>query len=223
MRDQWYGDDRDLVKWSALVHLARREEVSRILQVAMLRPGAAPAPLVTAHGKVDPPADVFRHFRDLDDIQRLGVATGLAIEVLKEPFTDRHAYFGRVCARIREPRGGALLVLLDPDVGLAGETHGPGHVTSTEVAAVFEVLRSGDVLVCYQHARKQKDWRGRARRAFANAPGLPSFEVEVLQSEVARDVLLLAAKKPALASERSSDIERTIPRGARERDDAERA
>ena len=195
MRDQWYGDNRDLVKWSVLVHLARREAVSAILHVAMYRPGPAPAPLVTAHGKVDPPAEVFRHFRDLDDIQRLGVATGLAIEVVKEPFTDRIAYFGRVCERVKRRRGGPMLVLLDPDIGLAPETHGPEHVTSTEVARVFEVLRPGDLLVCYQHARKQKDWRGRARRAFANAPGVPSFEVEVLQSEVARDVLLLEVKK----------------------------
>ena len=195
MRDQWYGDNRDLVKWSALVYLARREAVSAILHVAMYRPGSAPAPLATAHGKVHPPSEVFRHFRDLDDIQRRGVATGLAIEVVKEPFTDRTAYFGRVCERVRAPRGGSLLVLLDPDVGLAPEIHGPEHVTSTEVAAVFAALRPGDLLVCYQHARRQKDWRGRARRAFANAPGMPSFEVEVLQSEVARDVLLLAVKK----------------------------
>ena len=36
---------------------------------------------------------------------------------------------------------------------------------------------------------------GRARRAFANAPGVPSFEVEELRSELARDVLLLAVGK----------------------------
>ena len=195
MRDQWYGDNRDLVKWSVLVHLARREAVPAILHVAMCRPDPAPAPLATAHGKVDSPREVFRHFRDLDDIQRLAVATGLAIEVVTEPFTDRSAYFGKVCERVGAPRDGAMLVLLDPDVGLAPEIHGPEHVTSTEVAAVFAALRPGDLLVCYQHARKQKDWRGRARRAFANAPGLPSFEVEVLQSEAARDVLLLAVKK----------------------------
>ena len=96
------------------------------------------------------------------------------------------------------------MVLLDPDVGLAPEIHGPEHVTSTEVAAVFDVLRPGDLLVCYQHARKQKDWRGRARRAFANAPGLPSFEVEVLRSESARDVLMLAVKKNAPTCETPS-------------------
>ena len=205
MRDHWYGDNRDLVKWGALVHLARREAVCAILHVAMYRPGPVPAPLTTAHGKVVPPAEVFHHFRDLDDIQRLALVTGLAIEVLKEPFTDRAAYFGRVCERVRAPRGGSMLVLLDPDVGLAPEVPGPEHVTSVEVAAVFEALRQGDVLVCYQHARKQKDWRGRARRAFANAPGMPSFEVEVLGSELARDVLLLAVKKGASRRDDRSD------------------
>ena len=201
MRDQWYGDNRDLVKWSALVHLARREAVSAILHVAMYRAGPVPAPLATAHGKVNSPAEVFRHFRDLDDIQRLAVVTGLEIDVVKEPFTDRAAYFGRVCERVKAHRRGPMLVLLDPDVGLAPETPGPEHVASAEVATVFAALRQGDLLVCYQHARKQKDWRGRARRAFANAPGVPSFEVEVLQSEVARDVLLLAVKKNVAACE----------------------
>ncbi len=207
MRDQWYGDNRDLVKWSALVHLARREAVSAILHVAMYRPDRALASLSTAHGKVDPPAEVIRHFRDLDDIQRLAAVTRLEIEVLKEPFTDRAAYFVRVCERVKARRGGPMLVLLDPDIGLAPKIHGPEHVTSVEVAAVFAALRQGDLLVCYQHARKQKDWRGRARRAFANAPGLPSFEVEILQSELAPDVLLLAAKKTAAAGDKRTEKE----------------
>jgi hypothetical protein len=209
MRDQWYGDNRDVVKWSALVHLARREAISAILHVAMYRPDQGQPMLATAGGKVDPPDEVLRHFRDLDDIQRLGAATGLTIEVLKEPFTHRAAYFGRLCRHLREPRGGTTLVLLDPDIGLAAEIPGPQHVTSAEVAAVFDALQSGDVLVCYQHARRHKDWRGQARRAFANAPGLPSFEVEVLQSELAKDVLMLAVKKAAVdvqADSRGNDV-----------------
>ncbi|MCY4510749.1 MAG: hypothetical protein OXG35_27875 [Acidobacteria bacterium] len=44
-------------------------------------------------------------------------------------------------------------------------------------------------------ASAAKDRRGRARRAVANAPGVPSFEVEVLRSELARYVLLLAVGK----------------------------
>jgi hypothetical protein len=194
MRDQWYGDDRDLVKWSALIHVARREAITEILHVAMYRPSQPMAPLTTAFGPVAPPDEVLDHFRGLDNIQRLAQATGVEIEVFKELFTHRSAYFRQVCDRV-QARERPVVAFLDPDIGLEPEQGGPEHVTSAEIAMLFAALRPGDLLVCYQHARRQKGWRGRARRAFANAPGLPSFEVEVLESELVRDVLLFAVKK----------------------------
>ena len=78
MRTQWYGDNRDVVKWSALVHLARRERRSTILQVALFRPDGDQTKLRTARGVVPLPAEVCRHFRDLDDIQRLAASSGIA-------------------------------------------------------------------------------------------------------------------------------------------------
>ncbi len=33
----WYGDNRDLVKWSVLVHLAKMNTAKRILQIAYFR------------------------------------------------------------------------------------------------------------------------------------------------------------------------------------------
>jgi hypothetical protein len=33
MQDQWYGDKRDLVKWGTLLELARKYQVTQILQV----------------------------------------------------------------------------------------------------------------------------------------------------------------------------------------------
>ena len=194
MRDRWYGDDRDVVKWSAVVHLARREAVADVLHAALYRPDDDWPRLATARGPAALPDEVVRHFRDLDHLHRLGARTGLRIVTVKERFADRAAYFRRLCDRVRN-HASPLLVLLDPDTGLVEETPGPQHVASAEVAQVFAALRPGDLLACYQHARAQKDWRGRARRAFANAPGVPSFEVEVLRSELARDVLLLAVKK----------------------------
>lgn len=194
MREQWYGDDRDVVKWSTVVHLARRESVSAILHVAMYRPSQPIAPLSTAFGPVAPPDEVITHFRDLEDIQRLAGTTGLEIEVFADLFTHRSEYFRQVCERVRA-RTKPVVVLLDPDIGLEPEQGGPEHVTSNDISVVFEALRPGDLLVCYQHARRQKGWRGRARRAFANAPGIPSFDVEALSSELVRDVLLFAVKK----------------------------
>ena len=198
MRDRWYGDNRDVVKWSAVVHLARREAIADVLHAALYRPDTEWPALATARGPAALPDDVVRHFRDLDDLQRLAVGTGLRILTVKEPFAERAAgraaYFLRVCGRVRD-HPAPVVVLLDPDTGLVPETPGPQHVASDEVAQIFAALRPGDVLACYQHARPQKDWRGRARRAFANAPGVPSFEVEVLRSDLARDVLMLAVKK----------------------------
>ena len=195
MRDRWYGDDRDVVKWSAVLHLARREGLTDVLYVAMHRPDDDWPPLATARGPVALPVEVVGHFRDLDDLQRLAARTGLRIATVKEPFVDRAAYFRRLREQVRQ-YAAPVLVLLDPDTGLAPDGGaGPQHVTSEEVAGLFAALRPGDLLACYQHARRQKDWRGRARRAFANAPGVPSFEVEALRSDLARDVLLLAVKK----------------------------
>ena len=194
MRDQWYGDDRDVLKWSTLVHLARRESVPGILHIAMYRASRPIAPLATAFGSVDPPDEVLRHFRDLGDIQRLAAATGLEIDVIKSPFAHRVTYFDEVCGAVRA-RTGRVLVFLDPDIGIEAEQGGPEHVTSADVARVFDALQPGDLLVCYQHARRQKGWRGRARRAFAHAPGIPSFDVEVVESELVRNVLMFSVKK----------------------------
>jgi len=37
MRNRWYSDKRDLVKWSILIHLARMTAATRILQIAYFR------------------------------------------------------------------------------------------------------------------------------------------------------------------------------------------
>ena len=56
-------------------------------------------------------------------------------------------------------------------------------------------MADGDMLVCYQHARRQKDWRGERRRAFTLALGVSAQAVEVFESELARNVVLFSATK----------------------------
>ena len=195
MRTQWYGDNRDVVKWSALVHLARREQLSTILQVALFRPDGDATRLSTARGHVPLPTEVCRHFRDVDDIQRLAASSGLRIEVLKTPFTKRSSYFVDVVSRVRELAREPLVVFLDPDTGMAPQVPGLEHVTSDELRMTFDAMKPRDALVCYQHARRQKDWRGVTRRAFARALSVASHEVEVFESALAKDVVLFASVK----------------------------
>ena len=195
MRTQWYGDNRDVVKWGALVHLARRERRSTILQVALFRPDGDQTKLSTARGVVPLPAEVCRHFRDLDDIQRLAASSGLLIEVLKTPFTKRSNYFASVVSRIRELAGEPLVVFLDPDIGVAPQVPGLEHVTSDELSMTFDAMKPRDALVCYQHARRRKDWRGVTRRGFAKALDVQTYDIEVFESALAKDVVLFAAVK----------------------------
>ena len=194
MQDEWYGDKRDVVKWSSLVHLAQREKIQHILHVAMYRSNTYPA-LDTAQGPVELPIEVVQHFCDLNDVQRLATATGLRVEVCKEEFCDRSDYFDRVCKRIRSYDCTPLVVFLDPDTGLTPKKPGLEHVTLCEVAVVFKALRSRDLLVCYQHASRVKDWQDLKRREFACALGLETSKVEVFKSDFAWNVAMLAVKK----------------------------
>jgi hypothetical protein len=38
MQDKYYADRRDLIKWSVLIRVAEQQKVSRIIQIAYLRP-----------------------------------------------------------------------------------------------------------------------------------------------------------------------------------------
>ena len=195
MRDQWYGDNRDLLKWSTLLHVAQRERLSAILQLALYRPNAEWPTLRSSQGRVELPAQVVRHFRDLDDIQRLAKDAGIKIEVFKLPFQARAQYFKDARRCVESLKEHPLLVFFDPDTGMAPEITGPEHVNAEEIHSVFRVMKQGDVLVCYQRARRQKDWRGDRRRAFTRALGVTSQEVEVFDSDLAKDVVLFSAKK----------------------------
>ena len=195
MRDQWYGDDGDLLKWGALVHIAHRESLSAILHVAFYRPDGDWATLNSSQGAVEIPDEVLRHFRNLDHVHRLSKPSGIRIEVFKAPFRDRKTYFDKVSRRIASYSDDGLAVFLDPDTGLAPDIAGPEHVAEDELRFVYAVMKPGDVLVCYQRSRRQKSWRGDRRRAFALAIDVDAQEVEVFDSELTRDGVLFSVTK----------------------------
>jgi hypothetical protein len=86
MRDSWYGDNRDLIKWGVLVRLADLFEARRVLQLAYYRP-AVFGRLVIDGNEYDIPEEVIAHFRNLRTIGSLG--SNVRVTVFDPVFQDR--------------------------------------------------------------------------------------------------------------------------------------
>ncbi len=206
MRDQWYGDKRDVVKWATLVHLAQSLGIRHILQVAYLRPSKLPATLKTRDGSARIPVAVLDHFRSINAIAHLAHETDLCIDVMDDPFETsaecpRRAdvgreYTERVVRKLRSCDGWPVIVFLDPDTGIAVSKAAFEHVAADETRAIYDALKPGDVLVLYQHAHRKPDWRVRTRRAFAAAIGLPERHIATFTCpELTNDVAFFVAEK----------------------------
>ncbi len=106
MRDWFYGDKREIVKWGTILAIAQRHSIWRVLQVAMYRPDREDHQLAFDCYSVSLPKVVVSHFRDLDHIQQLAEAGNLKIDVHKDTFQwssgfrsredFRRAYFDKV-------------------------------------------------------------------------------------------------------------------------------
>ena len=64
MRDKFFADNRDLVKWAVLHRLAEIFQAQRILQLAFYRQSEF-ANIIIDGQKYDIPQEVLAHFRDL--------------------------------------------------------------------------------------------------------------------------------------------------------------
>jgi hypothetical protein len=170
MRDEWFGDNRDLLKWTILIEIARVYQCSRILQVLYRRPTNW-GQIEFDGNRIEIPIDVIRHFRDCTSIHQLQCEP--SIDVIVEEFNDHGQYLESILAFIGAWRNGRGIAFLDPDTGLQPEngTCKPEHVRSTDVPKIWNHLRSGDVLALYQHANRNKGWREEKRKQFARELG----------------------------------------------------
>jgi hypothetical protein len=158
MKDEWYGDKRDLVKWSGIIHLCQDNNIKTVIQVAYYSKGVFPD--IEFDGQCIRPDDaVVKHFRDIKDIKRLAHSQHIHVCVIDEPFNhaDRDKYHEGICHKISE-RKETKIVLLDPDTGLKPDkTCNRKHVTPEEVKQIWTsgCLKPDDILVFYQHARRR--------------------------------------------------------------------
>lgn len=197
MRELYYSDKRDLVKWGVLVELAARHRVRHILQVLYYRPTVWPD-LEIDGLRVALPDVVVRHFRDLKTI--CGLECHATVDVVDEPFGDRRTYLELVLDRLRSRSESPGIVFLDPDTGLAPRSAGPEHVLESELAAIWRALPLGDLLVFYQHQtnRNGEPWIQPKKAQFQRAVGLRSDDVGIGQApQIASDVVFFFAQKMA--------------------------
>jgi hypothetical protein len=195
MRDRWYGDSRDLVKWGVLLALAERHGPGQILQVLYHRPSEWPD--LEIDGETVPlPNAVIRHFR------RTAAATTIeasaAIVVVDDAFDNRLDYHRRLLERIRARDITPTIVFLDPDTGLESRSPTLDHVLESELSDIWNALTPGDVLVFYQHQtnRNGEPWVPQKKQQFERAIGLPLGAAGLARAEkIARDVVFFYAKK----------------------------
>ena len=192
MRDIWFGDHRDLVKWSVLFRLAERYECDRILQIAYYRTEKFGG-IQIAGEESDLPKEVTDFFRRIRNIE--GIKSGPKISVFANLLEDRETYRKEVIAFLgRFPQEGCV-VFLDPDTGLKPETGHGGleHVSEEDAQAIFGKLKPNDVFVLYQHQdnRKGEEWIDRKRKQLAKTLGLENGDVKFAYGpKIAGDVAL---------------------------------
>jgi hypothetical protein len=197
MRERWYGDRRDLVKWSCLLDLATKNQLRRIVYVVCLRADTTERDTLTQTFGSEITRAVWNHFRDLDSSGALAEQLGIQCDIVDQLFPAsgdaRRLYWDAVSEAVSEgPR--PSLVFVDPDTGLGSSTSGT-HVGADELQLVWGLLEAGECLVFYQHAWRVQDWRNQARRRFAAALDVPEGQVGCIHSEVSKDVVFLVSQK----------------------------
>jgi hypothetical protein len=159
MRDKYHSDNRDLIKWATLAHIALEYCLKTILQVPYWRPESNHPYFNFMEERVGVSSAVWTFFRNIHSITRLGPEIDLSINVIREEFDPdkRKTYISRIKAeisRVQRP----LALFLDPDTGLQPKKCLPEHTASMEVEELWPVLEPKEWLILYQHARRSRDW-----------------------------------------------------------------
>ncbi len=158
MQNEFYGDRKDVWKWSVTLNAAGPRH--RILYVPMLTLGPG-----NDFGNPGPEArgDVVQFFdcerkqfaEPIRTVRRLKSWLGDRLEIIDGYYEHRNRsnYFLGVQEILRQRVTGLLwLVLIDPDIGIEPSNPDKRHICKAELATVWESLNDGDVLIVYQHA-----------------------------------------------------------------------
>jgi hypothetical protein len=195
MKNCWYADNRDLVKWSVLIHLAIVNSATRILQIAYFQEHSFPKVELDKEEK-EIPQEIQTHYRDIRNIENL--SSPIKVNVFHKVITDRRQYLLEAKKFISSYIKDQCVVFLDPDTGLEPKNPSLKHVLNEEAKEFWKSLKVGDVLVLYQHQtnRNGKPWKEPKRAQFEKVIDGPKGSVKVgCGPKLARDVVLFYAVK----------------------------
>jgi hypothetical protein len=156
MRDQFYSDKHDLVKWAILYQLANEFEASRIIQIAFYRPSNF-LKIIIDKKELPIPQEVIAHFRDLRKV--CNINSKIRVNVFDVIFSKpRDKYLDAVRSFLSSFPEERCIVFLDPDTGLEPERPGLEHVLESEAKEIWDKLKSDDIYIFYQHRNRKGNW-----------------------------------------------------------------
>ncbi len=201
MKDKWYADNRDLIKWAVLFHLAETYGAQCILQLAFYRPTRFDKIVIDIDSKPHAiPAEVIKHFRDIQAIK--GIQSKARVEVLSAVLTDdRGAYLQAVHAFLSKFSQEQCIVFVNPDTGLEPRKATLKHVLNDEAREIWKSLKNNDVFVFYQHKtnRSGKPWINEKQEQLAKALQVQGSSNSIKSAkalEFVKDVVFFYIQKP---------------------------
>jgi len=205
MKNEWYADDKDVLKWGALLHLAAQHSLNHLFYVATFRGTWPQAPAMHVNGQpVALPTAAWNHFRTIKGVGGLTAVAQLQSTIIDRPFAwhngfpnsaaAREDYFVSAAQMIAQHATPAL-VFVDPDNGIAPENPTWEHVLPAELTTLFASMSPKSILAVYQHCTHANEWIETARNTLAVAAGKAVPDVLVLTSPIAGDAAMLAVSK----------------------------
>jgi hypothetical protein len=174
MRDRWYGDNRDLIKWGGIRILCSENKINKVLWVAYLRDDKWTKIRFNDH--LEPlPDKVLHHFKSIrKNMDRLRNNIGLDIILVDDKINvkysrqSRETYTKLICEYIKNNANGNKVVFLDPDTGIEPNRLEETHVSKKEVKDIWNSLKENDHLVFYQHRSFDTEWRDKTKQMLAS-------------------------------------------------------
>lgn len=197
MKDQWYADNRDLIKWGGIIHLCNTKGIKQVTHVAYYTQSSWPKLRFDGVEK-DISKEVTKHFRDINDIKRLGKKAEIAIDVIKERFShSRRKEYNESVIRLIKEQKQRQIVFLDPDTGLAPQKAMAEHVTGEEISSIWQCLKGDDYLVLYQHKPRISEWKIIRKKELAKALSVKDSKIKMWEeaTEKIRDVVFFFCEK----------------------------